>query len=430
MENPPLFQRGVRGEEIRAEAVDNEKGMRAEKSPRLPYGQPTPFNKGGNPPPACAGRPIPRPAVNRAGSLEKGVDQPLSPAPLQSSAEGRPHLEKGVKLLKRYGGHAQACGLSLSSEDDFFNFKKKFLEIAEMKLKGEDLFPKIKIDFEMDISDISWELIDDIKNMEPFGEGNPKPLIKLSNLEILDIRIMGNGGKHLKMKLTPPLSQRGAGGDFSTAGTGVRENEGTRDGAGGSTVIRAEAVEIEQGLRAEKSPRFADANRPPLEKGVDQPPACAGRPIPRFADANRPSLEKGVDQPPIRLSKKSLDVILNDPERAKRVEWGVKDPIVKRNKRWDSSPSCRRAQNDIFFRQPAIPCLPCGQPTPFGKGGKPSVINAVGFSMNDEERLWGEKLKRGYIIDIAGYIDVNEWNGNKEIQIKLCDLILVKKNDK
>ncbi|MFH0854357.1 MAG: hypothetical protein V1891_02605 [bacterium] len=110
----------------------------------------------------------------------------------------------------------------------------------------------------------------------------------LSNLEIfisaailIIVGILGS--------LTHPPSQRGVRGDFSMAGSGDIGNDGTRDGSDDSKVIRAKALEIDQDLRAEKSPRFADANRPPLEKGADQPP------IPRPAtSAGRPPLIKGV----------------------------------------------------------------------------------------------------------------------------------------
>lgn len=78
----------------------------------------------------------------------------------------------------------------------------------------------------------------------------------------------------MRLRSRSPLFQRGAGGDFSTAGTWARENGGTRDGIEGK-VIRAEAVGVEQSLCTEKSPRPAKAGRPPFAKGVnaDEPVA-------------------------------------------------------------------------------------------------------------------------------------------------------------
>ncbi|MFC1615310.1 single-stranded-DNA-specific exonuclease RecJ [Patescibacteria group bacterium] len=59
--------------------------------------------------------------------------------------------------------------------------------------------------------------------------------------------------------------------------------------------------------------------------------------------------------------------------------------------------------------------------------GTQKIINAIGFSLNDKERAWGEKLKVSDFIDVAGRIDVNEWNGNRELQMKIVDLRLSEK---
>ncbi len=61
----------------------------------------------------------------------------------------------------------------------------------------------------------------------------------------------------------------------------------------------------------------------------------------------------------------------------------------------------------------------------FRKGN--SVIGAIGFQMNNAERAWAEKLHIGDCIDAVCYIEVNEWNGNREIQLKIIDLQKVKK---
>ena len=43
--------------------------------------------------------------------------------------------------------------------------------------------------------------------MEPFGQGNEKPIFLLKNLTIKDLRWLGNGEKHLKLFLTPDNGQ-------------------------------------------------------------------------------------------------------------------------------------------------------------------------------------------------------------------------------
>ncbi|MFH0857047.1 MAG: DHH family phosphoesterase [bacterium] len=103
--------------------------------------------------------------------------------------------------LRRYGGHSQACGLSLKDEKEYGDFTKEFLKIAEAELQGQDLTPSLKIDGEITLDEITWELWDQLQDLEPFGEGNPQPLFLINNLRILEIKLMGDDGKHLKLKL-------------------------------------------------------------------------------------------------------------------------------------------------------------------------------------------------------------------------------------
>jgi len=110
-------------------------------------------------------------------------------------------LFKVKKYVKRYGGHKQACGLSLLSEDVYDDFIKDFLKIAENELKGRDLSRFIKIDAEIELKDASWILWDEIKKIEPFGNSNDEPVFLFSGLEVVEAKAVGQDGKHLKLKL-------------------------------------------------------------------------------------------------------------------------------------------------------------------------------------------------------------------------------------
>ena len=54
---------------------------------------------------------------------------------------------------------------------------------------------------EIKIEDIDWDLMQELKKMEPFGEGNKDPIFIIKNLIVEDARVVGNGSKHLKMFL-------------------------------------------------------------------------------------------------------------------------------------------------------------------------------------------------------------------------------------
>ncbi len=113
------------------------------------------------------------------------------------------HLLRAItqlsNLLEKFGGHHHAIGLSLS-EDDFFDFRKRFLEIAAKEISNEDLKPKIDIDLILDQSEISKELTKEIEMLSPFGSGNPAPVFAVKKANYEKLRKVGRGN-HLKFNL-------------------------------------------------------------------------------------------------------------------------------------------------------------------------------------------------------------------------------------
>lgn len=109
-------------------------------------------------------------------------------------------LEKCAKLLIKFGGHAQAAGVRVAPEK-IEKFYAKFGELIEKQLAGKDLTPQIEIDMELNADDLNWDLVGQIKKMEPFGEGNGEPVFLAKNIVVESFRIVGNGSKHLKLAL-------------------------------------------------------------------------------------------------------------------------------------------------------------------------------------------------------------------------------------
>lgn len=103
-------------------------------------------------------------------------------------------------LLIKFGGHAQAAGITISKKnaDEFFALVGK---IVEKNLAGKEITTELKIDTEIAVDDINWDFMDWLKKMEPFGEGNPQPVFLMKNLKIYELKIVGNGSKHLKLSL-------------------------------------------------------------------------------------------------------------------------------------------------------------------------------------------------------------------------------------
>ena len=108
-------------------------------------------------------------------------------------------LNKTSKYLEQFGGHALAVGVTLKKEN-FTNFKKAFEEYASSLETIKDYIPTILIDAVIDKKYLTYEFIDEIKKLEPFGEKNKAPIFMYKNLKINSIRTLSEG-KHLKLNL-------------------------------------------------------------------------------------------------------------------------------------------------------------------------------------------------------------------------------------
>lgn len=111
-------------------------------------------------------------------------------------------LKKCQDVLVRFGGHAQACGLTIIGEENLEKFKVMLTAIADEQLGDWQPQPVLEIEAEVKLIDINWVLWEDMEKFEPFGEGNPKPRFASYNLKIEQVQAIGNDGKHLKVMVT------------------------------------------------------------------------------------------------------------------------------------------------------------------------------------------------------------------------------------
>lgn len=103
-------------------------------------------------------------------------------------------------ILKEYGGHKYACGLTIL-EKNLTEFKKTINEIANNVLTPEDLVPGLDIDMEIELSSLDNKIVEEIAVLEPFGASNPQPVFCSRNLQLSrPPRIIKNN--HLKLWVT------------------------------------------------------------------------------------------------------------------------------------------------------------------------------------------------------------------------------------
>lgn len=95
-------------------------------------------------------------------------------------------------MFTKFGGHKMAAGLSMEKEEDIEVLRKRLCE--QCVLEEEDFAEKIHIDAAMPMSGASLELAKELERMEPFGNGNPKPLFAEKNLILTNGQLMGQKG--------------------------------------------------------------------------------------------------------------------------------------------------------------------------------------------------------------------------------------------
>ena len=107
-------------------------------------------------------------------------------------------LVKCKELLGKFGGHPMAAGFSLK-EENIDAFRDKLNE--NTTLTEEDLFKKVTIDAVLPLDYISYELVNDLERLEPFGKANPKPLFGEKDINVIKAAILGKNRNVLKLKL-------------------------------------------------------------------------------------------------------------------------------------------------------------------------------------------------------------------------------------
>lgn len=101
--------------------------------------------------------------------------------------------------LIKFGGHEGAGGCSIAS-DKLQDFMQAFEEECRNRLSGVDLNPYAEADTEVELSDITVQLVDELKRFAPFGMANPSPVFLTKNLKVNDLRELKS--MHLKATLS------------------------------------------------------------------------------------------------------------------------------------------------------------------------------------------------------------------------------------
>jgi len=103
--------------------------------------------------------------------------------------------------LLKYGGHKLAAGLTIPY-DNISMFSNELNTYIGTIIDEENSYNEIKVDAVLKVSDINLKLYDEIQKFEPFGSGNPKPVLAIREATLKNIRKVGKDGSHLSFTLS------------------------------------------------------------------------------------------------------------------------------------------------------------------------------------------------------------------------------------
>ena len=105
-------------------------------------------------------------------------------------------LDSMADLFDQYGGHSQAAGLSIKAEY-VPEFAKRFDEYVCNNLTDEDFQPILNVDAIVHPAQIDFDTAQEFDKFEPYGIGNPHPILACKNVRGEKAKAMGKDCNHL-----------------------------------------------------------------------------------------------------------------------------------------------------------------------------------------------------------------------------------------
>ncbi|MBS0624790.1 MAG: single-stranded-DNA-specific exonuclease RecJ [Verrucomicrobia bacterium] len=109
-----------------------------------------------------------------------------------------PVLKSMEHLLINFGGHDYAAGLTIR-EEHIPDFTRLFIAAASLALDEQDVLPKLYLDAKINFNELTFDFMESLTLLEPFGNENPAPLLYCDATQLWPPKLVGN--YHLKFFL-------------------------------------------------------------------------------------------------------------------------------------------------------------------------------------------------------------------------------------
>ncbi len=117
-------------------------------------------------------------------------------------------IRAAEQLITKGGGHRLAAGVTLPTKniEAFRKHLNDYFRSLQLAPQPSLLLPKEDV-VTTDFTELDEGLLGEISQLEPFGNGNPEPIIKIDAVRVVSTRQMGSDGQHLKLSLQDHLGQ-------------------------------------------------------------------------------------------------------------------------------------------------------------------------------------------------------------------------------
>jgi single-stranded-DNA-specific exonuclease len=117
-------------------------------------------------------------------------------------------LTRCADKIDKYGGHEMAAGVVIQ-EKNVDLFGEAFRAAARSLLTDDDLQPRLRLDHEVMLSDLTFDFLSWHEMLQPFGNGNPQPIFFARNVQpVAPPRVIND--KHLIFRLRQKNAHRRA----------------------------------------------------------------------------------------------------------------------------------------------------------------------------------------------------------------------------
>jgi len=118
-------------------------------------------------------------------------------------------LRECADLLARHGGHAMAAGVTVRPEN-LGALRTRLNEYARQAMSAEQLQPRLRLDAEVSLAELTLERITELESLKPTGQGNPPVQVMVRGVGLNGpIKWMGREQQHARFSVKAGPTQAG-----------------------------------------------------------------------------------------------------------------------------------------------------------------------------------------------------------------------------